>query len=176
MSSRENVNGKWNANNISTSALADRSPGFGWRGTVPCTCVCLRTCLCESISERGQGSAEQLNAVKRYYYRGVFMQVRDQTWKEYRVTLVALSAVVVSDASDGVSERCQSLRCQPPLPTPTVKTPTPEVSVAVLACGYQRPVLWGLCNNKLLIERRSQRRPVSGKPSCWKITAARRLA
>lgn len=82
------------------------------------------------------------------------------------VTLVALSAVVFSDASDGVSERCQSLRCQPPLPTPMVKALTPEVSVAVLACGYQRPVLWGLCNNKLLIERRSQRRPVSGEPSC----------
>lgn len=34
--------------------------------------VCLRTCLCESISERGQGSAEPLNAIKRYYYRGIY--------------------------------------------------------------------------------------------------------
>lgn len=89
MSSRENVNGKWNANNISTSALADRSPGFG-------RCVRLCTCLCERISERGWRSASLASE------HTVLVQVETKHEKN------------VSDASDGVSERCQSLNWKPP--------------------------------------------------------------
>lgn len=154
--------------------------GFGRRGMVPRAC----TRLCVKAFQREDREVQcfvgcDVEPFKCNQKIGVFLQVRDREWKDEGVTLVALSI----SCSFRCRWRCKWEVSVPPLPsplspppTPTVKALTPEVSVAVLACGYQRPVLWGLCNNKLLIERRSQRRPVSGEPSCWKITAARRLA
>lgn len=64
--------------------------------------VRLCTCLCERISERGRRSASLVSE------HTVLVQLETKHEKN------------VSDASDGVSERCQSLNWKPPSPGDSV--------------------------------------------------------